>query len=392
MAFDPRDTSNRESLSARQVAERFVELFHHQDNVVDAFMAWVHPDYIQHNPNAPSGRDATLEVLAAAVRNNPELTPRREAGDLRRGHGRTRGLVVVHHNFRRTKGERGWAVVDIMRIKDGYVVEHWDVMQEVPETATQRTTGCSEGTRNAAAAGRKRKGPQGPFQGRLQPPHAHRARPARRAYRPRRALQAHRHRGGVDLPGAGQGAGRVFRERRGAEATTSLKMAAMFSKMPSAAGDAAGPRRSAHRAHGRIRDRPAAPAADRARRAGGQAGRRHRARPRGQRPRRRCLRPPSRPLQRLRRVRPARRRRLGQGDRAGGGHAQAQRRGAQLALPGPLYRRAGLLADPRGARGERPRALYPPDRALSTRRTTRPAASSARSAASRTTCGCTRWG
>ena len=135
MAFDPRDTANRETLSARQVAERFVELFHRQDNVVDAFMAWVHPDYIQHNPNAPSGRDATLEVLAAAVRNNPELTH-----DVKRViysddiDGRE-GMVVVHHNFRRTAGSLGWAVVDIMRIKDGYVVEYWDVMQDVPETA-----------------------------------------------------------------------------------------------------------------------------------------------------------------------------------------------------------------------------------------------------------------
>ncbi|WEK45757.1 MAG: nuclear transport factor 2 family protein [Candidatus Andeanibacterium colombiense] len=135
MDFDPRDTSGRESLSARQVAERFVELFHRQDNVVDAFMAWVHPDYIQHNPNAPSGRDETLKVLAAAVANNPELTH-----DVKRViygenmHG-PEGMVVVHHNFRRRKDERGWAVIDIMRIKDGYVVEHWDVMQEVPETA-----------------------------------------------------------------------------------------------------------------------------------------------------------------------------------------------------------------------------------------------------------------
>ena len=134
MAFDPRDTSNRETLSVREVAERFVELFHHQDNVVDAFMAWVHPDYIQHNPNAPSGRDATLEVLSAAVKNNPELTHT----DKRVIYGDEQdreGLVAVHHHFRRKKDERGWAVVDILRIKDGYVVEHWDVMQEVPETA-----------------------------------------------------------------------------------------------------------------------------------------------------------------------------------------------------------------------------------------------------------------
>jgi len=132
--FDPRDTSNRDNLSVREIAERFIELFHRQDNVVDAFMAWVHPDYIQHNPNAPSGRDATLEVLSAAVKNNPELThtvKRVIYGDEDAGEG----LVAVHHHFRRKKDERGWAVVDILRIKDGYVVEHWDVMQEVPETA-----------------------------------------------------------------------------------------------------------------------------------------------------------------------------------------------------------------------------------------------------------------
>lgn len=129
--FDPRDTSNRESLSVREIAERFIELFHHQDNPTDAFQCWVHPDYIQHNPNAPTGRDATLEVLAAAVRNNPELTH-----DVKRVIYGESDLVAVHHHFRRKRDEPGWAVVDILRIEDGYVVEHWDVMQPVPDPET----------------------------------------------------------------------------------------------------------------------------------------------------------------------------------------------------------------------------------------------------------------
>jgi predicted SnoaL-like aldol condensation-catalyzing enzyme len=133
MAFDPRDTSNRENLSVREVAERFIELFHHQDNVTDAFQCWVHPDYIQHNPNAPTGRDPTLVVLEAAVRNNPELTH-----DVKRVIYGDEDLVAVHHHFRRKLDERGWAVVDILRIKDGYVVEHWDVMQELPDPANAK--------------------------------------------------------------------------------------------------------------------------------------------------------------------------------------------------------------------------------------------------------------
>ena len=129
---DPADISNREQLSDREVAERFIELFHHQDNPGEAFRCWVHPDYIQHNPNAPTGRDESMAFLVNAVRNNPELThevKRVIYGD--RTDGET--LVAVHHHFRRTKSERGHAVVDILRIRDGYVVEHWDVMQPVPD-------------------------------------------------------------------------------------------------------------------------------------------------------------------------------------------------------------------------------------------------------------------
>ena len=136
---DPRDTANRERLSVREVAERFVELFHHQDNPADAFACWVHPGYIQHNPNAPTGRDASAAFLTAAVANNPELThdvKRVIYGDEADGEG----LVAVHHHFRRRKDERGWAVVDILRIKDGWVVEHWDVMQAVPDPAETKNT------------------------------------------------------------------------------------------------------------------------------------------------------------------------------------------------------------------------------------------------------------
>ena len=136
---DPRDTTNREGLSVREVAERFVELFHHQDNPAEAFACWVHPDYIQHNPNAPTGRDASAAFLTAAVTNNPELThdvKRVIYGDETDGEG----LVAVHHHFRRKRDERGWAVVDILRIRHGWVVEHWDVMQPVPDPAETKNS------------------------------------------------------------------------------------------------------------------------------------------------------------------------------------------------------------------------------------------------------------
>ena len=131
--FDPRDTSDREQLSGRHVAERFIQRFYVEDTPRDAFMAWMHPDYIQHNPNAPTGRDATLAMMEEGLRRTPDLS--HEVKRVVWGHA---DLVAVHFHFRREPATRGWAVVDILRIEAGYIVEHWDVMQDVPDPATAK--------------------------------------------------------------------------------------------------------------------------------------------------------------------------------------------------------------------------------------------------------------
>jgi len=133
--FDPRDTSNREALSTRQVAERFIQLFYVEDNPTDAFTSWMHPDYIQHNPNAPNGRDATLAMMQASMARLPDLS--HEVKRVVWGDG---DLVAVHFHFLREKGTRGHAIVDILRVAKGYIVEHWDVMQEVPDPAETKNT------------------------------------------------------------------------------------------------------------------------------------------------------------------------------------------------------------------------------------------------------------
>jgi len=131
--FDPRDTSNRESLSVRQVAERFIQLFYVEDNPRDAFMCWMHPDYIQHNPNAPTGRDATLAMMESSLSRLPDLSH-----DVKRVIWGDADLVAIHFHFRYEPDSAGYAVVDILRIDGGYIREHWDVLQEVPDPATSK--------------------------------------------------------------------------------------------------------------------------------------------------------------------------------------------------------------------------------------------------------------
>ena len=131
--FDPRDTSNREQLSVRQVAERFIQLFYVEDNPRDGFMAWMHPDYIQHNPNAPTGRDATLAMMEASLSRLPNLSH-----EVKRVVWGDADLVAIHFHFKYEKDSRGYSVVDILRIDQGYIREHWDVIQDVPDPATSK--------------------------------------------------------------------------------------------------------------------------------------------------------------------------------------------------------------------------------------------------------------
>jgi predicted SnoaL-like aldol condensation-catalyzing enzyme len=49
-------------------------------------------------------------------------------------------FVIMHSNWVRSPGERGEAVVDIFRLENGKVVEHWDVIQPIPETSANNNT------------------------------------------------------------------------------------------------------------------------------------------------------------------------------------------------------------------------------------------------------------
>ena len=121
----------RSQLSMREVANRFIEVFYNQNRLVDGFREWVHPDYIQHDPNSATGRDGTIEALDAHMKRSPGMSH-----DVKRVIYGEDGMIAVHYHFRRSPEERGSAVVDLFRIEDGWLAEHWDIIQPIPDPET----------------------------------------------------------------------------------------------------------------------------------------------------------------------------------------------------------------------------------------------------------------
>ena len=125
------DNFERSQLTPREVADRFIEVFYRQNRLVEAFREWVHPDYIQHDPNSGTGRDATIEALEADMQRSPNMSH-----DIKRVIYGEDGAICVHYHFRHAPDQRGLAVVDLFRIEKGYLVEHWDIIQPIPDPET----------------------------------------------------------------------------------------------------------------------------------------------------------------------------------------------------------------------------------------------------------------
>ncbi|MGW1718269.1 nuclear transport factor 2 family protein [Streptomyces sp. NPDC002156] len=104
------------------------------DKDLSALNVYWGSEYHQHNPGIADGVAGVREGLGAYFRAFPELAVSRKRvvaeGD----------LVAVHSHYVSAPGERGQAVVDLFRVRGGKIVEHWDVLQDVPATSANDNT------------------------------------------------------------------------------------------------------------------------------------------------------------------------------------------------------------------------------------------------------------
>jgi predicted SnoaL-like aldol condensation-catalyzing enzyme len=113
------DTAQMEA-NKRAVVEFYEKAINQKD--FEAASAYLGPRYIQHNPSASDGAEG-LKAFLAFLRDKAPNYHSEIKGD----------YVILHVHNKREPDARGSAIVDIFKLENGKIVEHWDVHQDIPE-------------------------------------------------------------------------------------------------------------------------------------------------------------------------------------------------------------------------------------------------------------------